>query len=80
MRRVRGEDHPQRDVVRGQVQRADREVHEQVLLRDQQPDDDAHRLLGVVAAMAERERRGREQLQDPEGPVHGAGQRAAQSP
>ena len=51
--------HPQRDVGAGR----------QVTRRDEHGEDHAHRLLGVVATVAEAERGGREQLPDPEAAV-----------
>ena len=44
-------------------------VAAQIPLREQEGCDDAHRLLGVVAAMTERVERGRAELQDAKGAV-----------
>ena len=64
-RGVAGEDDPER----ARVAQRQLGVRAHVPRGDEQRDDDAHRLLRVVAAVAERVERRRDELQPPEQPV-----------
>src|SRR2546430_1659114 len=82
-RRAARHHHPGRYAVGiGEVQRGRREGPgpEQLLLRHQQADDDAHGFLRVVGSVPERIRGGRADLEHAEGAVDLARERASQGP
>ena len=69
-RRLTGEHHPQRHVKPAL----------QLPLRVQERGDDSHRLLGVIAAVAQRIQRGRHKLEMSERIIHAEGRRPHKYP